>query len=337
MAGTLLGVSNTQQHDTNGQPLVGGLLTIYQGGTTTLANVFQDIGLVLPAPNPLVADASGRLPLFFLSDGIYAARLTDQYGVQSNGGFFLPQIPSIGASTSGGGGSAVDPNSIFSTGDWKWRPSAETLAGWVRMNGKTIGNASSGASERANADTQALFVYAWQTYPDTKCPVLGGRGASALSDFNAGKQITLLDMRGRGPVGLDDMGNAAAGRISTGNMGGSGEAVTTGGAYGGESNHTLSQGELPAAALAVSASGGVSVTTNVGGGNVIPFTTGFASSSAVNGGGISVPASSGPWGASGSISSSGSVAVSGVTSNMGNGFAHNNCQPFVLGTHYWRL
>ena len=202
-AGTFPGVSNAQQNDINGLPLAGGLLTVYQAGSTTPANVFQDIGLVLPASNPLVADLSGRIPLFFVADGTYALRLTDQYGQQANGGFFYPQIPSIGASSSGGGGTPVDPTTVFSTGDYKWRPSTETLAGWVRLNGRTIGSASSGASERANADVQALFIYAWNTYPDAKCTVLGGRGANALADFNGNKQLTLLDMRGRAAIGLD--------------------------------------------------------------------------------------------------------------------------------------
>lgn len=243
MAGTLVGVSNTQQHDINGQPLASCILTVYQGGTTNLANVYQDIGLLLAAPNPMTGDASGRLPLFYLADGTYAARLTDQYGVQTNGGFYYPQIPSIGASTSGGGGTPVDPTTVFSTGMWTWKPDSSTMTGWVRLNGRTIGNAASGASERANADTQALFTYIWATYVDTICPVLGGRGANALADFNANKQITLLDMRGRAPFGLDDMGNAALNAF-TGITFTKGNA-TTGGSSGGSNSITLVTANLP--------------------------------------------------------------------------------------------
>jgi hypothetical protein len=243
LAGTFPGTAGCQQNDLNGQPLAGALLTIYTGGTTTLAATFQDIGLVIPTTNPLVADASGRIPIFFVADGIYSIRLTDQFGVQSNGGYFYAQIPSIGASTSGGGGSAVDPTTIASTGDLKWRLENTTIAGWVRINGRTIGNASSGASERSNADCQALFVNIWSTYSDAICPVVGGRGASALADFNAGKQITLLDARDRLIAGLDDMGNAALNGMSLvpftkGNS-------TTGGSSGGEISHTLTAGQIP--------------------------------------------------------------------------------------------
>jgi hypothetical protein len=243
MAGTFPGVCNAQQFDINGNPMAGGLLTVYAGGTTTLAATFQDIGLTLPSTNPLVADASGRLPLFFVADGQYALRLTDANGIQTSGGFYYPQIPSIGASSSGGGGSVVDPTTVFSTGDAKWRLEESTIAGWVRVNGRTIGNASSGATERANADTQALYVYIWQTYPDGICPVVGGRGASALADFSAGKQITLLDSRGRAIFGLDDMGNSAAGAFSgvtfqKGN-------TTTGGSSAGANSTTLQTSNLP--------------------------------------------------------------------------------------------
>jgi len=243
MAGTLIGISNAQQNDNNGRPLANCLLTIFAGGTTTPSLVYQDIGLVLPAPNPLVGDLSGRIPPFYLADGIYHVRLTDQFGQMSNGGFDIPQIPSIGASTSGGGGSAVDPTTIAATGDLKWRLEDTTISGWVRINGRTIGSSSSGASERANADTQALFIYIWNTYADTICPVLGGRGASGLADFNANKQITLLDGRDRSIFGLDTMGNSALGGMvgvtfTKGN-------AATGGASGGTNALTLLTTNLP--------------------------------------------------------------------------------------------
>jgi hypothetical protein len=259
LAGCFPGTANTQQFDINGNPLIGALLTVFQGGTTTPAATFQDIGLTIPATNPLVADASGRLPLFFVQDGSYALRLTDQFGIQSNGGFFYPQIPSIGASSSGGGGTPVDPTTVAQTGDVKWRLEQSTIAGWVRVNGRTVGNASSGASERANADTQALFIYTWQTYPDAICPVVGGRGAGALADFNAGKQITLLDARGRSIFGLDDMGNAALGAFNNvpfqkGNQ-------ITGGSSAGINATTLAATQIPPISSVQTAGFNVSVTS----------------------------------------------------------------------------
>lgn len=324
MAGTLVGVANTQQHDINGQPLSNCILTIYQGGTTQLANVFQDIGLIIPATNPLVADATGRIPLFFLNDGTYAARLTDSNGIQSNGGFFYPQIPSIGASSSGGGGTPVDPTTVASTGDLKWRLESATISGWVRINGRTIGNAASGASERANADTQALFVYIWSTYADAICPVLGGRGGTALADYNANKQITLLDGRGRTIFGLDDMGNAALGAFT--NVAFTKGNATTGGASAGTNSTTLTSGQIPAH---------THPNTLTDPGHAHGFTV--ENSTAV--GNTLQPPGSNAIGPLGTATTN--VAATGITitnaNNTGGGNAFPSVPSALLGTIFWKL
>jgi hypothetical protein len=89
----------------------------------------------------------------------------------------------------------------FLTGDGKftWRTAADS--GWVLANDGTIGSASSGATNRANADTQALFTLLWD-YPDALAPVIDGRGASAAADWAANKQIRLLRVAGRAIAGL---------------------------------------------------------------------------------------------------------------------------------------
>ncbi len=331
MSGTFPATANAQQHDVNGQPLANCILTVYQGGTTTLAATFQDIGLVIPAPNPLVADATGRIPLFFVADGIYALRLTDQFGIQSNGGFFYPQIPSIGASSSGGGGTPVDPTTVASTGDVKWRLEESTIAGWVRVNGRTIGNASSGASERSNADTQALFIYIWQTFADAICPVLGGRGASALADFNAGKQITLLDARGRAIFGLDDMGNAALGAFTgvTFTLG----SATTGGASGGKNATTLAAAQIPTITAANSNAIGIGVNTTQ------KVVNGPNQGSAAAGGSQVTAADSGSGGALSIVTSTGAIGAGSatVTSNNTGGQSFPSVPSCLLGTLFMKL
>lgn len=240
MAGTFSGLPLVQQFDQNGDPLNGCLLYVFSGGTSQPAAVYQDLQLTINAQWPLRADASGRIPLFFVADGFYRVRLTDSNGVQQ---FDLPQVPSIGPSSTGGSGGSVDATTIFSTGDIKFRASSEQLGGWVRLNGRTIGSATSGSSEFANSGAQALFQYLWDTFSNSICPVIGGRGASSLADWNANKQITLLDFRFRTPIGVDDMGNSAAGRaanalFANGNS-------TTAGSYGGEAAHLLTTAEIP--------------------------------------------------------------------------------------------
>lgn len=69
------------------------------------------------------------------------------------------------------------------------------------LDGSTIGDASSGATARANADTQTLFILLWNSIANTELVIqtsAGGattRGASALADFNAHKRMPLPDMR----------------------------------------------------------------------------------------------------------------------------------------------
>lgn len=101
---------------------------------------------------------------------------------------------------------------MFATGDCLWLDYQGTRTGWVRDNGRTIGSATSGATERANADASALFTYLWTNFSNTICAVSGGRGANAAADYATSKTIALPDKRGYVPGGLDDMGNSAAGR-----------------------------------------------------------------------------------------------------------------------------
>ena len=87
--------------------------------------------------------------------------------------------------------------SEFVTGDVKLSFTT-SQTGWVLMNDGTIGNASSGASTRANADTQNLFILLWNNVSDTYCAVSGGRGSTAAADYAANKTIALPKTLGRG-------------------------------------------------------------------------------------------------------------------------------------------
>lgn len=119
---------------------------------------------------------------------------------------------------------------------------SETLdSGFLWCDGRTIGNASSGATARANADTQELFVHLWNNFANAQAAVSGGRGASALADFNANKTIALPDVRGRVMAGKDNMGGSAANRLTSGASGVAGNTI---GATGGAETHTLTEAQL---------------------------------------------------------------------------------------------
>jgi hypothetical protein len=334
-----------QQVDQNGRPIQC-FLYIYQVGTTaTLQNVFTDFGLTIPGPNPLQCDAAtGRLPLFWLADGQVHARLTDAGGSPL---VDVPVMQVLGPSSGGGGGGgSVDPSSIASTGDIKFRATTEILTGWVKLNGLTIGSATSGATGRANSDTQNLFVYLWNNCPNAHCAVIGGRGSSGLSDFSANKQIAVLDWRARTPVGLDDMGTSAAGRMLASNISsGGGDGVTTPNATGGEANHVLTVAELAAHNHSITDPGhthnitdpthahSVSATqTSAQAGNGASFTYLQGLASGISGNNV-VNDQANATGITGT-----NTASTGITiQNIGSNNAHNTMMPFILGSWYMKL
>lgn len=227
-----INLSLSQQLDNLGNPLSGCKLYFYQAGTTTPQTAYADVGLSLALPNPLECDSAGRLPQFFLADGQIKIRLSDAGG--GNTYIAADNLLVIGPSGGGGGGGSVDPATVLATGDLKQKYGTGNLPGFVRANGRTVGSATSGAAERANADCQALFEYLWSA--DVALAVSGGRGVSANADWLANKTIVTPDFRGRFIAGLDDMGTTAAGRLPT---------LITLGLAGGLSSYTISVPNLP--------------------------------------------------------------------------------------------
>jgi microcystin-dependent protein len=111
--------------------------------------------------------------------------------------------------------------------------------------------------------------------------------------FGAGDGSTtfnVLDLRGRGIFGQDNMGGSAAGRITV--AGGNFDGTVLGGT-GGAQNHTLLQGELPAFKPAITitdpghshtvTAGDVSGSANVGGSNFGVQNIGHITSTATTG------------------------------------------------------
>lgn len=120
--------------------------------------------------------------------------------------------------------------------------------GWVFASSLTIGSALSGATGRANIDTQNLFILLWNSFSNTELAIQDSsgapsvRGVDAITDFIANKRLPTPDLRGRVSVGKDDMSGSAANRMTSG---GSGILGTTLGASGGNQTHTLTTPEMP--------------------------------------------------------------------------------------------
>lgn len=221
--------SLSQQLDNAGKPLSGcKFYTIQAGTTSTPQNAYSDSALTHALPNPQTCDSAGRLPQMFLADGQIKVRLNSSNGVNI---LTADNIAVVGASSGSGGGGSVDATTVLTTGDFKAVYGTGNLTGFVRCNGRTVGSATSGASERANSDTSALFTFLWTN--DSNLSVSTGRGVSAAADFAANKTIALPDCRGRSLAGLDDMGNSAASRLTATYFGTS--AIVLGAAGGGQS------------------------------------------------------------------------------------------------------
>lgn len=181
------------------------------------------------------------------------------------------------------------------TGDMKVSVvNSDQDSAWLRADGRTIGNGSSGGTARANADMSALFTVLWTNFTNTELPIQdssGGastRGASAAADFAANKRMPLPDLRGRVIAGMDNPGGGAANRVTDP------QADVNGGVIGAET-HSLT-----------SAQNGAHTHNQPGGTNAYVGT--------VSSGGVS--------GGAGSL-----FNYNTTTASSGSGSAHNNVQP----------
>ena len=94
----------------------------------------------------------------------------------------------------------------WTTGDAKLTLKTSADAGWVLANDGTIGDATSGASTRANADCQALFTLLFNNVADANAPLLtsGGAPTTRAAQGSAGVawaahcRMTLTKQLGRG-------------------------------------------------------------------------------------------------------------------------------------------
>jgi microcystin-dependent protein len=307
--------SGRVEFTSTGAVAAGAKAYFYDAGTTTPRGVYSDNALSTLHAQPVVADGSGRFPAIYLPTGLAKARVVTSAGVLL---YEHDNIDGTAPTASDPDAGTTDPELLLSTGDIIFRLQTGTRSGYVRANARTIGSASSGATERANADTQDLFEYLWNNLSDSVCPVSGGRGANAAADFAANKTIGTPDLRGRSLFGLDDMGNSAAGRLTAATI----TAPTTPGSAGGVETVTLSVAQMPA-----HDHGGVT-----GAGSAHSHTYTIPQFGTVQSG-------TGTSAATGSTSASTSTesAHTHTISSQGGGAAHSNLPPGMVATAYIKL
>ncbi|MDC9825682.1 hypothetical protein PRN20_18260 [Devosia sp. ZB163] len=320
--------------DENGAPMVGAQLFFYDVNTTTPQVVYTDGSLSVAHDQPILANARGIFPIVYLNPtpGSYRQKMleADDTLVFDDDDISVPQAADYVPPSAG----ETSVELLARTGDLKPHYGNTATSGWVRANGRTIGSAASGATERANADCEDLFLHLWTE--DSTLTVSGGRGASAAGDWAANKTIQLPDGRDRGFIGLGAMGNTDANRIADTLVDG-GENNTTLGATVGASTHTLTSGQMPAHAHG---NGTLKMPNH---GHAFRVSTSDSSQSATDGGGgfmlrhfnnLTRNAFTGtPSNTDGQqIGGSGEVAVTGAMADAGSGEAHPNVQPsmFVL-------
>jgi len=219
-----------------GPPAVGSkvpVMQIDQKGRAVAGTTFYTLGTTA---NFNIGTVSGTIPLNTQSSVAQLLGYADD-----------PAIPGVISPMSGG----VPCGTMLNFG-LVWAP-----PGWIFCVG-SIGKTGSGASNRANQDCRDLFCGIYLSFADAQCPVSGGRtgntSTTALADFNAGKVISLPDMRGRTMVGLDNLGStlgiAAAGRVTNAQAAPNGNTM---GAVGGLQQTTAT---IPQMAIGVNIEGG---------------------------------------------------------------------------------
>lgn len=286
-------------------PVNGEEKKVYCGGAFTLVN---GANLVCPGGSNIIVTAGDIFTAIYDGAGVWLI-----YGYQR---------------TSAAAGTNLPSGAHF------WMYQTGTLAGAVRANGNTIGNTGSGATEATGASVQTLFTLIWNQSNAVSDPEItfqdstgagAVRGVSAAADFTALKRMTLPDLRGRVPFGLDGMGNIIgnAGRMTSTTMSPDGNTL---GAVGGSQSVTLSTSTMPShnhTGTTSADSGHTHTVPNVQPGTPVVVNNGVASNVV----GF----------ASSSNTSSNSAVITTTVASQGGGGAHLNAQPSKGGTWYMAL
>lgn len=377
----------------DGSPLNGTLRfgVANQDPEATEAEVYWDVAGTQPAPQPIRIRNGfairGRSPANVFADGDFSAIARDTrgrlvytvpnstdiqlalavtglgtaaaVGITDAGGYYTgtnveAALQEIGAEfdTAAAALLAAVPTGV------KWSYCGTSApAGFVLESGRTIGSVASNATERANADTEDLYVLLWNSSTNTELPIQDSagtpttRGVSAANDFAADKRLPLPDGRGRTDVGKDNMGGSTAGRMTVASFLGTTQFNT-----GGTETHTLTTAQLAAHVHTIAHTHSLSAHTHTiththdmththsilksntaGSFPGLGLNDGALGNEAV--GSMNVASTGGSSSASsGSPSSDVSGASSAANSGSeGGGTAHLNVQPSIIYTHIIKL
>lgn len=324
------------------RPSPGAKLYFYDAGTTTPKTVYTTSALSVAHPSPVLTNAAGMVPPIYVGVGAYKVRIL------APGGVLLAEVDGI----EGAAEEVVIPEipefEGFVTGDIIAAYDTAVRPDWVRCNGRTIGNTSSGGTEGVGSDYLALYLHLWNI--DANLSVNGGRGVSAQADWDANKTIALPDFRNRALVGRGSMGSGASGRITTGStanpdlLGGSGGTETI----------TLTEAQLAAHdhPVTINPNGAHTHAGSVANVNnehyhnmpfpVIGSVAGVTSGSDFNAVTAlttvtDITQNAVAHGHTLAMVGDGEHIHSATTSNAGGGQAHNNMSPFILVTFYMKL
>lgn len=324
MTAAMWPISRQREYDANGNALVGAQAFFFDTETTTPQQVYQDADLSVAHDQPVLTDGYGRWPAVFLNSdpGEYRQRVLDPDDVVlfDDDGIIVPLAAAYTPPDAGD----TSTDLLFQTGDLKVRYGTGTLTGYVRCNGRTVGSAASGASERANADCEDLFEHLWTA--DANLSVSGGRGANAPADWAANKTIALPDWRDRAIIGLGGMGNSDAGRIADSLVDGSGTNTTLGATVG-ASTVTLTEAQMPAHTHTATFTG-----------NALPAHSHTVETRAGDGPG-DIATGDGAFAENQTTSSTSAGTPSGTisVSTKGSSASHTNMQPSMFATIYIKL
>lgn len=211
--GTRFDTTNVFYVDANGVPGAGFQLWFYATGTTTPQATYQDVTLLNPNTNPVVADANGYFGnVFLIPSNAYAVALYTAATDDNPTGVQIWALDPVGPAA---GGAASNTAGIIGEIRAFAGPQGNIPSQWYPCDGAAI----------SRTTYVSLFNVIGTTW---------GIGDGSTT-FN------LPDLRGRVMIGKDDMGGSAANRVTNGVSGITGNTL---GAAGGDQNsqahtHTL--------------------------------------------------------------------------------------------------